>query len=87
VESVRIWLEHVRQDELVAKLLLERRPPLVGPALFHTQQLAEKAMKAFLTFHGEPFRRSPVEAGMQRLRRAQALLAAVLERLPPEAHP
>jgi len=33
-------------------------PPLLEDAVFHCQQAAEKAFKAFLTFHNQPFRRT-----------------------------
>ena len=33
-------------------------PALTEDALFHCQQAAEKAFKAFLTFHNRPFRKT-----------------------------
>ena len=38
--------------------MLDAKPPLLGPAAFHSQQAAEKALKAFLTWHDAPFRRT-----------------------------
>ena len=33
-------------------------PPLLEDALFHCQQAVEKVLKALLTWHDEPFRKT-----------------------------
>jgi len=33
-------------------------PPLTSDIVFHTQQAAEKAMKGFLTWHGQVYRKT-----------------------------
>jgi HEPN domain-containing protein len=38
--------------------VLAADPPIVEDALFHCQQAAEKAMKAFLTAHDRPFHKT-----------------------------
>ena len=42
-------------------------PPLTADITFHAQQLAEKALKGFLTWHDQPFRKTHnlVEIGEQ----------------------
>lgn len=40
-----------------AQVDLAAQPPLLGDALFHCQQTVEKALKALLVRHDQPFRR------------------------------
>ena len=42
------WLAAAARDIRLAELALDDNPPLVGEALYHAQQAAEKALKAFL---------------------------------------
>ena len=49
------WLAKADQDLGAARMLLEGYPDV---ALFHCQQAAEKALKAFLVWHDVPFRKS-----------------------------
>jgi len=44
----RNWLAKAREDVLTADRAAEA-PPLVHSVLFHCQQAAEKALKAYLT--------------------------------------
>lgn len=46
------WLAKADEDHRAAKLLIEGG--LVLPAMFHCQQAAEKALKAYLCFHCHP---------------------------------
>jgi HEPN domain-containing protein len=55
VEETREWLLKVRDDLEAAERLLSLGRPLPGHAAFNAQQAAEKAEKAFLTWHGRPF--------------------------------
>ena len=41
-----------------AEFEFEAEPPLLADIVFHAQQLAEKALKAFLTWHDVPFRKT-----------------------------
>lgn len=61
-----------------AEVDLAASPPLCGDAAFHCQQAIEKALKAFLTWHDQPFRKTHdlVELGGQ-----SAQLAPELEPL------
>lgn len=52
------WLRRAAEDMRAARVDLEARPPLREDALFHCQQAAEKALKAFLTAHDLPFRKT-----------------------------
>ena len=56
--EVKAWLKRVDDDLRAGANDLMAAPPLTGDALFHAQQAAEKALKALLTCHDVPFRRS-----------------------------
>lgn len=58
VAAARAWVGRAANDLRAATHMLAADPPLVGDALFHAQQVAEKAMKAFLTWHDVPFRKT-----------------------------
>lgn len=49
------WLDFAYMDLKAAKKLLAE--DLIGPAIFHTQQCGEKALKAYLEYKNEPIRR------------------------------
>lgn len=51
----RAWMEKAPIDLRSARALLDAG--IASSALFHCQQAAEKSLKAFLTWHGIPFRR------------------------------
>lgn len=57
-EEVDAWLVRARQDLRAAHVGLGTEPPLSADAAFHCQQAAEKALKAFLTYHDHPFRKT-----------------------------
>jgi HEPN domain-containing protein len=65
--DTRAWLEKAAMDLRSAEVDLGVTPPIVGDALFHCQQAIEKALKAFLAWHDEPFRKTHDlgELGMQ----------------------
>lgn len=56
--EVRAWLRKADDDLRSAQVDLAADPPLIEDALFHCQQAAEKAMKAFLTAHDTSFRKT-----------------------------
>lgn len=56
--DVRSLLEHAMKDLRRAQLLSAAVPPDSEGALFHCQQAVEKALKAFLTYHDLPFRKT-----------------------------
>ena len=53
--AVTSWLEKAYQDLLAAEKLLMGSFPLTDIASFHAQQGAEKAIKAYLTWHDTVF--------------------------------
>ncbi|MFO7535806.1 MAG: HEPN domain-containing protein [Kiritimatiellia bacterium] len=55
--EVAAWLEKADNDLRGARIDMTAEPPLVDDALFHCQQAAEKAMKAFLVLHDVTFRK------------------------------
>ncbi len=65
--DTRAWLLKAANDLRGAEVDLAADPPLPGDALFHCQQVAEKALKAFLTWHDRRFRKTHnlVELGDQ----------------------
>jgi HEPN domain-containing protein len=54
-QDSREWLEKAAVDLRSAQALIDA--DIVSTALFHCQQAVEKTFKAFLTWHGVPFRR------------------------------
>lgn len=56
--EVREWVQRAMEDLREAEHDLVASPPLVRGAVFHCQQAAEKALKAFLSMHEEPFRKT-----------------------------
>ncbi len=54
----RSWLTQAVSDLGAAKKLGAGDNPFLGQALFFCQQAAEKALKAFLSWHGKRFRRT-----------------------------
>jgi len=49
------WLRQAAKDRNAAQVLVEPEP---SRSVFHSQQAAEKAIKAFLAFHQIPFRKT-----------------------------
>ncbi len=45
------WLFKAKQDIESSRILLQSLDPLFDISIYHTQQSAEKALKAFLSFH------------------------------------
>jgi HEPN domain-containing protein len=84
VAECRAWLSRAAADLRAAGLLLEAAPPLLAEVAFHAQQAAEKALKAFLTWHQRPFRRThSLEELGQRCLEIDAGLEAVVDRAVP----
>lgn len=44
------WLRIAQDDFKASKRLIESSEPIIGPALFYTQQCAEKDLKAYLVY-------------------------------------
>lgn len=56
--EAREWLVRAQHDLLAAHALLGTKPTLSDVAVYHCQQAAEKALKAFLFWHDTPFRKT-----------------------------
>ena len=56
--ETRDWLRKCALDLRAGEFGLTAVPPLADDVLFHAQQLAEKSLKAFLTWHDVPFRKN-----------------------------
>jgi HEPN domain-containing protein len=57
VHEIRQWLIRADHDVRSAWLLFNADPPLFDTAVFHCQQAAEKALKAYLTLKDTPFQK------------------------------
>lgn len=57
-EEVAAWLSRAGQDLQAAAVDLAADPPLLADAAFHCQQAVEKSLKALLTRHDHPFRKT-----------------------------
>lgn len=64
------WLSRAKRDRAAAAFALTAAPPFAADVVVHAQQAAEKALKAFLTWHSSPCRKTHnlEELGEQRLR-------------------
>lgn len=58
VAECRAWLDRAWADLDSASILLGSARPRPDSAVFHCQQAAEKAWKAFLFWHDVPFRKT-----------------------------
>ena len=56
--EVHDWLTKAALDLRGAQIDLSAQPPLLEDALFHCQQVLEKALKAFLVWHDRSFRKT-----------------------------
>lgn len=57
-DLVRQWLLKARSDLLLAQRAADGDPPLLDGAVYHCQQTAEKAFKAFLALQDQPLLRT-----------------------------
>lgn len=58
VAETRAWLRKAAEDLRTAQHDLAASPPILADAAFHCQQAVEKSLKAFLMWHGTPFRKT-----------------------------
>jgi HEPN domain-containing protein len=58
VAEVRAWLSKGGKDLAAAEYELQADPPFADDIVFHAQQAAEKSLKAFLSWHRIPFRKT-----------------------------
>ena len=58
VAETMAWLRKAASDLRAADHDLAACPPILDASVFHCQQTAEKAMKAFLSWSDKPFRKT-----------------------------
>lgn len=82
VRNTRQWLAHASDDlQLAQNAVREGSRAFLRDAAFHSQQSAEKALKAFLTWHDVPFPRiHDLEAVGALCVKADTSLQTVLDR-------
>jgi len=56
--EVRAWLSKAGKDLAAAAYELQAKPPFADDIVFHAQQAVEKSLKAFLSWHRVPFRKT-----------------------------
>lgn len=56
--EIRAWLTKAADDLRAGAFERTADPPIVTDMVFHAQQAVEKALKAILTWHDRPFRRT-----------------------------
>lgn len=67
IADTRAWFVKMTKDVRGAEIDLAAEPPLLEDVMFHCQPAVEKALKAFLTWHDQRFRKTHdlVEVGGQ----------------------
>lgn len=58
LRAAREWIDQAQEDLIASSRLLGGVPPLLRAGVFHAQQAAEKALKAFLTAYNSPLPRT-----------------------------
>lgn len=82
--DTQAWLTKAANDLRGVSIDLDASPPLLEDALFHCQQAAERSLKAFLTFHNIPFRKTHNidELGVECLKIDPSLSAIIDDAVP-----
>ena len=52
------WLVKAEHDLASARKLIEGNDPILDTAIYHTQQCAEKALKAYLSYKQQPIQKT-----------------------------
>ena len=58
VPEAKAWMVKAWRDLEMARRAAEGEPPFYDAAVYHCQQSAEKAVKAFLVNHGKPYEKT-----------------------------
>lgn len=58
IAETQAWLRRANRDLRAADHDMKAEPPLHDAVVFHCQQAAEKSMKALLSWHDRPFRKT-----------------------------
>jgi HEPN domain-containing protein len=84
LDDARAWLAKAELDLCAARGDLDLAPPLLGDAAFHCQRASEKALKAVLALHDQPFRKTHDLGELERaVRDAEPSLAAAASSVVP----
>lgn len=76
-ELVKQWLQKAFHDMIAARSLSQLEPAVMDVAIYHCQQAAEKAVKAFLVFRDqEPGRTHDVDRLLEQSARLEPAFAA-----------
>lgn len=82
VANTAAWLRKAGQDLIRIQRCLSAGPADIEDALFHCQQAAEKALKAFLTWHDQPFKKTHDLAALgKQCAETDGTLAPLVDRL------
>jgi len=89
VREAQEWLVRAERDVVATEALLATSPPLPDMAVYHAQQAAEKALKAFLAARDQPFEKThelvPLLDACRKLEPAFAQLLPAAQTLSPYA--
>lgn len=58
MSTYKVWLHKARNDIKSSKKLLDGDDPIMDTAIYHTQQCAEKALKAYLAYKEQELQKS-----------------------------
>lgn len=58
VSETKAWMVKAWRDLETARRAADGKPPFYDVAVYHCQQAAEKAVKAFLVHHGKPYEKT-----------------------------
>ena len=59
ITETKAWMSKAWRDLETARRAVAGQPPFYDVAVYHCQQAAEKAVKAFLVRHGQPYEKTP----------------------------
>jgi HEPN domain-containing protein len=58
ITETKAWMSKAWRDLETARRAVAGQPPFYDVAVYHCQQAAEKAVKAFLVRHGQPYEKT-----------------------------
>ena len=58
IPEAKAWMSKAWRDMETARRAVIGQPPFYDVAVYHCQQAAEKASKAFLVYHGKPYEKT-----------------------------
>jgi HEPN domain-containing protein len=58
ITETKAWMEKAWRDLEMVQRAVASQPPFYDMAVYHCQQSAEKAIKAFLVYHSKPYEKT-----------------------------